>query len=148
MPTEKQICDELDKVTGTLSTNLRFLTIGLLAFTGGLLISDSEFARQLPTWVNARLFGVALLCLVTLLLDVLQYVGLYWSDRATLTKLENRQKEAKKAEQPPPTTEDFDPTHMGRRIADVCFVGKIAVLLAAATWLVVFASVYLREKLA
>lgn len=75
MPTDAKLRGQLDLVTDKLSTQVRTLAVGVLAFAGGLLVTGSDNPTgnglHLPDWVQSRLFLIAVLALVTLFFDLL-----------------------------------------------------------------------------
>ena len=143
MPTEKEVCDRLDIVTATLSTNIRTLAIGVLAFTSSLLLTAIGFAkdttiRRIPTWFELRLFCVAALAFVVLLCDVLQYLCVYMNTRNALERLELKtQEEIEKKKEHANPKEITVPYNEGLlfRGSLIFFALKNVVLIWATLWL-------------
>jgi len=158
VPTDEQLITRLDVVTDKLSTQVRTLAVGLLAFAGGLLVAGLGAVKpngqglQLPDWVQTRLLLIAALALVTLLFDVLQYVLLYVLTRQTRERLKNKIAElvventsldaldASKVEV------GYDQDSFPHRGARTCFWLKIASLAFATGWLTTVAAVFFLNK--
>jgi hypothetical protein len=155
VPTDEQLITRLDVVTDKLSTQVRTLAVGLLAFAGGLLVAGLGAVKpngqglQLPDWVQYRLLLIAALALVTLLFDVLQYVLLYVLTRQTRERLnkkiaelrvENPSLDASKVEV------GYDQDSFPHRGARTCFWLKIASLAFATGWLTIVAAVFFLGK--
>jgi hypothetical protein len=152
MPTDKELLARLDLVTDKLSTQVRTLAVGLVAFAGGLLVTGLTATKpsgqglQLPAWVQFRLLLIAALALLTLLFDILQYVLLYTSTRETRKKLKKKTEELK-VNQPsldPKTVEvGYDDQSFSHRGARASFWLKLISLGTATIWLTVVATVFL-----
>lgn len=155
MPTDQQLITRLDVVTDKLSTQVRTLAVGLLAFAGGLLVAGLGAVKpngqglQLPDWVQSRLLPIAALALVTLLFDVLQYVLLYVLTRQTRERLKNKIAELSVEN----TSLDgskvevgYDQDSFAHRGARTCFWLKIASLAFATGWLTIVAAVFFLDK--
>jgi hypothetical protein len=145
----------LDVVTDKLSTQVRTLAVGLLAFAGGLLVAGLGAVKpngqglQLPDWVQSRLLLIAALALVTLLFDVLQYVLLYVLTRQTRERLNDKIAELRVEN----TSLDASKVEVGyaqdsfpHRGARTCFWLKIASLAVATAWLTIVAAVLFLDK--
>src|SRR5205823_9192939 len=69
-----EVCKDADAVTDKISTQIRTLGLGLLAFTWGALVSQAQIARDLTAARKWQLLIISLLAIVGLLADFLQYV--------------------------------------------------------------------------
>jgi len=81
MPNIDDAVKRLDTYSSGLSTQFRTLAIGLLAFTGGMIVSvetGGDKAPHLPFWLLKRLFFIAVLSIVALAFDLAQYGFMYW----------------------------------------------------------------------
>lgn len=152
VPSDAQLIARLDVVTDKLSTQVRTLALGTLAFAGGLLVTGLSVVKpnseggQLPTWVQFRLLLVAALALATLLFDLLQYVLLY-----VLTRKRLKQKvamlKAKDISLDANGVEiGYDQDAFSHRGARVCFWLKIASLTFATSWLFIVAAIFFHNK--
>lgn len=155
MPTDAQLIARLDVVTDKVSTQVRTLAVGLLAFAGGLLVTglsavkpNSEGA-QLPNWVQFRLLLIAALALATLLFDLLQYVLLYVSTRQTRKRLKQKAAMLKAKDESLDANSveiGYDQDAFTHRGARACFWLKIASLTFATSWLFIVAAVFFHNK--
>ena len=143
MPNEQELCQRLDLVTTTLSTNIRTLSVGLLAFTSGLLLTAIGFTKdstvqKIPSWFELRLLYVAALALLVLLFDVLQYLSLYFNTRNTLQELEKKIKKELNVKPHTNPREVTVPYNTGLLFKGglIFFSLKIIVLIWATVWLV------------
>ena len=68
MPNIKDVSSRIDANTDRLSTQVRSLSLGLLAFSGGLMVSalTGDRVKVLPQWLLNRLFGIGILALLSL----------------------------------------------------------------------------------
>jgi len=153
VPTDTQLIARLDLVTDKLSTQVRTLAVGLLAFAGGLLLTGvtkpNSQGIQLPTWLQLRLFSIATLALLTLLFDVLQYVSAYKSGVETRTRL--RRKIAAETNEDAPATVNtieigYDENSFWYKGITAFFWLKIVLLISATVWLTIVAAVFLYKK--
>jgi hypothetical protein len=126
--------------------------VGLLAFAGGLLVTSATKSNgeglQLPDWFRVRLFYVAVLALLTLLFDVLQYTFSYKSGVQTREKLRHKIEELKKenASLDAGSVEvGYDRGSLWYRGITLCFWLKLGILIYATTWLTIASYVFLRN---
>lgn len=88
MATKEKIIGDLDFVTDRLSTQVRTLALGVLAFIWGIIISDSQTAKSIAEPLRAQLLGIAGGAILTMLLDFLQYVAGYLNTASVLAEIE------------------------------------------------------------
>ena len=88
MATKDKILDDLNFVTDRISTQVRTLALGVLAFIWGIIISDSQMAKSISEPLSAQLLGIAGGALLTMLLDFLQYIAAYKSTVRVLAAIE------------------------------------------------------------
>lgn len=90
MATKDKILDDLDFVSDRISTQVRLLGLGVLAFVWGIIISDSQVAKSIIQPLSSQLLGIAGGALLTLLLDFLQYIAGYLNTASVLNKMEKQ----------------------------------------------------------
>jgi hypothetical protein len=155
VPTDAQLIARLDVVTDKLSTQVRTLAVGLLAFAGGLLVTGLGAVKpngeglQFPGWVQFRLLLIAALALTTLLFDLLQYVLLYVLTRQTRERLKKKIAilNAEDVLLDASVVEvGYDQDCFSHRGARACFWLKIASLAFATSWLFVIAAIFFHNK--
>lgn len=96
MPTSKEVIKDLDWICDRISTQVRTISIGLLAITWGLLIAKPEISQPLPLWLKKNLLAIGILALVAMFSDFLQYFfGLLVVDslRKSMEKLKQTEAE-------------------------------------------------------
>jgi hypothetical protein len=153
VPTDAELITRLDLVTDKLSTQVRTLALGLLAFAGGLLVTSAIKSNgeglQLPRWFQWHLFGVGVLVLLTLLFDILQYVCAYKSGKETRAELQRKIQESRKGN----PSSDADSVEVGYDVDSCWYRGitfffdwKIRVLILATAWLIIVSAVFLCHK--
>ncbi len=74
MPNLQSIIDELQSLSDRVSTQVRTITIGLLAVSWTILVGESTALRSLSAELRPKLLIVISLCVGTLVIDFLQYV--------------------------------------------------------------------------
>jgi hypothetical protein len=126
MASKSDIQKELDFVTGQLSTQVRTLALGTLAFTWGLFVSNSPFARALTARLNWQLVLVSIIAVLTMSFDFLQYLMGY----INVDTLFNR------VEADGETQGHYDYDSLSWKVRKWCFRGKIVALIVAVLWLV------------
>lgn len=118
-----KIYENLDFATDRLSTQIRTLTFGILALVW-LFLSGSKDVPALQLGSKRQLLGVALLCVLTLFIDVVQYWSSYMSSNDVRKTTEERnEKEAA-----------YDETSILRRLQRGCFWVKQVTALLATVW--------------
>lgn len=154
MPNESAVCARLDTVTTTLSTNIRTLAVGLLAFNGSLLLTafglTDKPAPKFPLWLESRLLAIAGLAFAALLFDVLQFRCSYWHTRRTLKKIDEAIKEKRKKDpdfKRDSIDIDYDDKSFPYRCTLIFFEAKVASLIVATLWLVVDVFIYARGQI-
>jgi hypothetical protein len=75
-------------VSDRISTQVRTLSIGTLAFSWGLLIADSKTAESIADHLRVPLMLVAALSILALLFDFLQYSAAYANVDGLIQKME------------------------------------------------------------
>lgn len=153
MPTDAELIARLNLVTDKLSTQVRTLAVGLLAFAGGLLVTGSVNPTgpglHFPDWVQFQLFPIATLALLTLLCDVLQYVLLVVLTQQTRERLKSKIAElkAENASQDESVVKiGYDENSCAHRGSRTFFWLKISCLVIATGWLTIVALVFLLKK--
>jgi hypothetical protein len=151
MPNISDVCARLDTYSDKLSTQVRTLAVGLLAFAGGLIFSvlaATDKAPKVPAWLLHRLFFIGVASLLALAFDLAQYAFMYLYMRSFQKSLDV---EIAKKESEDPA---FDGCTIEKRYDEkdyrfiagrFCFAVKIVVLLVAVLWLTVDAYVLLRQ---
>jgi hypothetical protein len=71
--TKKDVLDRRKEMSDKISTQVRTLSVGLLAFTWGLLVSDSALAKEMTASLKWHLLVIGGMAIVVVLLDFLQY---------------------------------------------------------------------------
>jgi hypothetical protein len=152
MPNIAEVCERLDKTTDRLSTQVRTLSLGLLAFTGGLLVSGvtgpSNYGSKLPSWLLHRLFIIGVIVLLSIALDLAQYCASYLHLRPLQQALDQEIKAARKKNpliDPKSVEKDYTDDHPGFKAAIFLFWAKIVVLFIAVGLLTLYASVLLKQ---
>jgi hypothetical protein len=142
MATNKDICDRLDFLTDKMSTQFRTLSIGLLAFCGGVLLSKDKLSQPVPEWVQIRLIGVALGVVVTIAVDLLQLVSGYADARRVYKDLNKKREDAAKRQCPAAAIAalevEYDESKPLFRLQLILFWAKFALLGALVIWLSIF----------
>jgi hypothetical protein len=118
MATKEKIIDDLNFVTDRISTQVRTLALGVLAFIWGIVISDSEMAKSIAQPANAQLLGIAGGAVLTMLLDFFQYIPGFINTRNLLSKMERTKA----------TEGTYDYSSWGFRLRNFFFWGKVVVL--------------------
>jgi hypothetical protein len=77
MASKTDILKELAFVTDRLSTQVRSVALGVLAFSWGLIVSDSRVAQDLRELLIKNLVGIGAAAIVVMLFDFLQYLAGY-----------------------------------------------------------------------
>lgn len=126
MASKSEIQKELDFITGQLSTQVRTLAFGTLAFTWGLFVSNSPFARALTARLNGQLVGVSTIAVMTMSFDFLQYLMGYINVGTLFQRVE--------ADGSPEGHYDYD--SLSWKARTWCFRAKIFTLIVAVFWLV------------
>jgi hypothetical protein len=126
MASKADIQKELGFVTGQLSTQVRALALGILAFTWGLFISNSPFARSLTARLNRHLVGVSIIAVMTMSFDFLQYLMGYINVDSLFNSVE-----ADGA-----TEGSYKYDGLSWKARKWCFRAKIFTLIVAILWLV------------
>jgi len=84
----ESVCERLVLVSDRISTQVRTLAIGVLAILWALWTAESVAARNISAYVGWQVFGIALIAVLTLLSDFLQYVSGYLSTARLRRKME------------------------------------------------------------
>jgi hypothetical protein len=88
MASEKDILDRRKEMSDKISTQVRTLGIGLLAFTWGIVVSDSAVAKGIAADLKWHLLLIGCLAIVVILADFLQYACGHQVALRTLRKME------------------------------------------------------------
>lgn len=94
MASEKDILDRRKEMSDKISTQVRTLGIGILAFTWGLVVSDSAVAKGIATDLKWHLLLIGCLAIVVILADFLQYACGHQVALRTLRKMEAEGKDS------------------------------------------------------
>jgi hypothetical protein len=120
-----KIYEHLDFASGHISTQIRTLTLGVLALVWLFLSGSSDVAAVKLRATNRSLLAIAALCILTLLIDLLQYWAFYLSSNAVRRRAESQdQKEA-----------EYDETSFMRRLQQGCFWAKQITAILVVAWL-------------
>ena len=132
----KGVVDRLEKVSDRISSQVRTLGLGILAFSWGLLVGQSPVASDVAHSLRFHLLLIGTLTIVALMLDFLQYVSGYIAASNVRATMERERR----------TWGEFDYTSLPYRLQDICFKGKQVLMIVTATWLVVAILAYLVAK--
>jgi len=129
VPEIKDVVSELQFISDRLSTQVRTVALGLLAISWTILVGDSAFLRSLAEGLGKSLLGVAILCVLALFLDFLQYVAGYaYVKRALAAAEKNESKEV-----------DYDPDSFLIKLRSFLFwVKQLATIATLAIFLYSF----------
>jgi putative endonuclease len=89
MPTKLQVIEQLDFLSDRISTQVRTVSLGVLALTWGLLIGESQVAKALSQQWKTNLVGIGATAILVMFLDFLQYAAGY-RDNMKLREKMNR----------------------------------------------------------
>src|SRR5712692_9583308 len=121
------IYKHLDFATDRLSTQIRTLTLGVLALVW-LFLSGGKDVPALKLRVgNKQLLAIAGLCVLTFLLDAVQYWAFYRSANAVRREAESQKR----------TQAEYDESSFMRRLQKGCFWAKQITAVLATAWLLV-----------
>ena len=124
MPTLKVVIEDLNWICDRISTQVRTMSIGLLAITWGLLIGKPEISQPLPLWLKKNLLGIGILALVAMFSDFLQYFfGFLVIDSL------RKSIEAKKQ-----TKAEYDYGTKPYRLREFFFWAKLVLVVIACIW--------------
>lgn len=115
----------LDSASDRISTQVRTLAVGVLAVVWLFLSGSEDVAALNLTAGNRQLLTVAGLCVLTLLIDAVQYVASYLSSNAV----------RKTAEKANDTDAEYDENSAMRRVQQACFWAKQVTAVLATGWL-------------
>jgi hypothetical protein len=90
MVTEKEVLERKQEMSDKISTQVRTVGIGLLAFTWGLLVSDSAIARSIAEPLKWHLLVISLLAILVVFLDFFQYVLGHETARKLIRQMERQ----------------------------------------------------------
>src|SRR6266480_2081760 len=74
----QQLREELNTYSDRISTQLRTVNLGVLGLAWLLLLKKDELATLASTISEEAVFGIALCCIVALLVDLSQYLLAEW----------------------------------------------------------------------
>lgn len=124
MPKLEKIIEELQWLTDRISTQVRTMSLSLLAITWGLLIGKPEISQPLPLWLKKHLLAIGILVVVAMFSDFLQYLFGFLNTKRLLKSMEdNNQDEA-----------EYDYSSITYRLRGISFGAKLISVLAACTW--------------
>jgi hypothetical protein len=86
------IVKDADAISDKISTQVRTLGLGLLAFTWGALASQVQIARDLAAARKWQLLLISLIAILGLFTDLLQYVFAYQLTLTTIRKMDEERK--------------------------------------------------------
>jgi len=119
------IYKDLDFATDRLSTQIRTLTLGVLALVWLFLSGGKDIPALKLRAGNRQLLAIAGLCVLTFLIDAVQYWALYRSANTVRREAEgHNRKEA-----------EYDEASLVRRLQHGCFWAKQTTALLATIWL-------------
>jgi hypothetical protein len=142
--TVDDLSKELSGLTDRLTTQVRTLSLGLLAFTAGILSGVLGFGGKdprpvLPRWAEINLLLVAAFLFLVLLCDLLQCV---LSIRATRTTIATAEDKIERKEIAEDATVLFNYALWDYRWATTLFWGKIWLLSLTTVWFAVVTFAY------
>ena len=124
MPTLKEVIEDLNWVCDRISTQVRTMSIGLLAITWGLLIGKPEISQPLPLWLKKHLLAIGIVALVAMFSDFLQYFfGFRIVDNLRKSMEEKKQAKA-----------EYDYTTITYKLREFFFWVKLALVVVACIW--------------
>ncbi len=88
MPPKKDILEELQFLSDRISTQVRTLALGVLALTWGLLIGESDVAKDIASQMKSQLLMIGGLSVLVMFADFLQYVFGYINTNDVLKRVE------------------------------------------------------------
>jgi hypothetical protein len=127
------IAKRLSEVSDRLSSQVRTLSLGVLAFTWGLFVGESDVSRGFTHAFRSRILAIGALAITALLFDFLQYVFGYWDSYRLIRSLD----------QVGADEGMWDSGSFLYRAQAFCFGAKQVVLLAATLWLLFDIGIYL-----
>lgn len=119
------IYENLNFASDRLSTQIRTLTLGVLALVWLFLSGSKDVPALKLGFTNEPLIAIAALCVLTLLIDAAQYWAYYLSSNAVRRKAEKASK----------TEAEYDETSFLRRLQQFCFWTKQISAVLATAWL-------------
>lgn len=122
-----KIYENLDFASDRLSTQIRTLTLGVLALVWLFLSGDKDAPALKLSTDKRQLLAIAGLCVLTFLIDAVQYWAYYLSSNAVRQKAEDDQK--KEAE--------YNEATFMHRLQRVSFWAKQITSVLATAWLLV-----------
>lgn len=126
MPSLDKIVEELQFLSDRLSTQVRTLGLGMIALVWALLSGASSESLDFKTGEKHKLILVAVLALVAMTLDFLQYVfGYVHTNRLHRELLDEGRDQG-----------DYDYHELWYRARAGCFWAKQVVIFTAVVWLV------------
>lgn len=151
MPNISDVCARIDAYTDRLSTQVRTLAVGLLAFAGGLIVTavtGGEKAPKIPPWLLVRLFFIGVAALLALACDLGQYAAMYWYMRGLQKSLDDeirRERLKEPAFDEKLIVREYDENDPRFVAGRVLFGLKTLILLIAVLWLTIDAYILLRQ---
>jgi hypothetical protein len=136
MATEKEVLERKKETSDKVSTQVRTMGLGLLAFTWGLIISDSPLAKAIAETLKWHLLVIGFLSILTVFLDFLQYVVGYQVALRLLRSMEARGAD----------TGDYNYESFLWRAQNWLFYAKQILLAMAASYLLIAVAVFLLVK--
>ena len=125
MRNKETLLEELDWLADKISSQVWTLNLGTLATTWSLLIAAGSVEKLRIGSANA--IPIMGLCILAMLSDLIQYLAGYANARFILGDLESSGR----------TEFEYYKSGWFYILRETCFYGKIALTLAAATWLLV-----------
>jgi hypothetical protein len=125
MPKKSQVIEQLDFLTDRISTQVRTVSLGVLALTWGLIVGESGAAKSVSQQWKTHLVGIGALAILVMFLDFLQYVAGYWN----ILKLREKMNKCGLEEAP------YDEKALSWRLRLLLFYTKQCVLVVAVMWL-------------
>jgi hypothetical protein len=121
-----ELLKSLDGLTEKISSQIWTLNLGTLGTTWSLLIASSTIPEKLR-FGSREAYPILILCLVTMGLDLAQYLAGYHNDKRILHKIEADGL----------NEFEYDTSSFLYRMRKCCFNAKIITAIIAALWLVV-----------
>jgi len=124
VPTLEKVNKDLDWLCDRISTQVRTMSIGLLAITWGMLIGKPEISQPLPLWLKKNLLAISILALISLFSDFLQYIfGLWVVDSLRKSMEKKKQIEA-----------EYDYGTIPYKLRGFFFWVKLSLIVIACLW--------------
>ena len=127
MPNIEEIISEKKFVTDRISTQVRIISVGLLATTWSLLIGQVNIFINTLQCFRIHFILISIFAIITLVLDFLQYKFSYLNIDKTINKMRNEKID--KA--------DYDDKDICYKLSTFCFKNKQLTLLVGVVYFII-----------